>query len=397
MLRHRLLGFSSLLVVGSLMLAAASAQTPRPAVGGPQPRPKTAKVEKSAKTGSGVQPRTARASAGLVINATFDPSITSDPNGAAIKAGINAAILRYQNAFSTPITVNILFKKGPVGLGQSSTQGVFVSYANYLTALNNAKANNPALAQALATLRPGATNPVNGNDTLRLSTANARALGFSADPSGGQPDSIITLNTDKMNLTRTSIDPTKFDLIAVVSHEINEALGFRSALNHLHNGDPSPTGPIAPDDLYRYGQTGARSFDTALGTQAFYSIDGGQKKLARFNQNQRGDFSDWFSPNNVPHPAQVQDAFATPGATPDLGVELIRLAVLGYTPAGNSAASAARAGGVRGAAGSRLAGTGRLPSRRAPVETLHLRPMNRAGGPAAPVAPRPRGPRPGSR
>ena len=29
----------------------------------------------------------------------------------------------------------------------------------------------------------------------------------------------------------------------------------------------------------------------------------------------------------------MQDAFGTPGATPDLGIELTRLNVLGYTPA----------------------------------------------------------------
>jgi hypothetical protein len=371
-----------------LAVATAGAQRPAgPAAGASQSHPKKAPgAVKSAKTGSAVRPKVVRASAGLVINPTFDSSITADPNGAAIQATINAAIQRYQNGFSTPITVNITFKKGPIDLGGSFTQGVLVQYTDYLTALNNAKVNNPSLARALATLPNTTTNPVNQSASIRLSTANARALGFSADPGPGQPDSTITLNTDKMNLNRTSIDPNKYDLMAVVSHEMDEALGFGSAMDNLNNGDPSPTGPVEPDDLYRYDQTGVRSFNTALATQAFYSIDGGRTKLARFNQDQGGDFGDWFSPGGVAHTPEVQDAFSTPGATPDLGVELTRLAVLGYTPAGSSAASASRPGGAvhaagtSGSAGGRLAGTGRLRSRRAAPVTHHLRERSTARG-----------------
>ena len=49
-------------------------------------------------------------SGGLVINATFDSSITSNPNSAAIEAMINQAIGLYQAQFSDPITVSILFR-----------------------------------------------------------------------------------------------------------------------------------------------------------------------------------------------------------------------------------------------------------------------------------------------
>jgi hypothetical protein len=354
MLRHRLFAFGSLVVVGSLALAVATAGP------GAVPAPK---------------PKAAVASGRLVINAKYDRSITADPKGAAIRATIGAALGRYQSAFSVPVTVNITFVKGPVGLGGSSTFGVFVRYTDYLKALNNAKVNNPSLARALATLPKTTTNPVNNNASVRLSTANARALGFAASPPAGQPDSTITLNTDIMNITRTSIDPGKYDLLAVVSHEIDEALGFGSALNNLKNGDPAPTGPVQPDDLYRYSQAGARSFNTALSTQAFYSIDGGRTKLARFNQQQGGDFSDWFSPGNVPHTPQVQDAFSTPGAIPNLGVELTRLAVLGYTPAGGSATRGPRVG-----AAARLAGTGRLKSRPAGSLKCVVRVKPKAGG-----------------
>ncbi|MFI5366903.1 MAG: hypothetical protein ACHQ4J_14910 [Candidatus Binatia bacterium] len=48
--------------------------------------------------------------AGLVINATFDSSITSNPSSAAIAATINSAIGILQSLFSDPIIVNILFR-----------------------------------------------------------------------------------------------------------------------------------------------------------------------------------------------------------------------------------------------------------------------------------------------
>jgi len=49
-------------------------------------------------------------SGALVINATFDSSITGDVNSAAIQAMINDAIAIYEASFNDPITVSILFR-----------------------------------------------------------------------------------------------------------------------------------------------------------------------------------------------------------------------------------------------------------------------------------------------
>ena len=131
-----------------------------------------------------------------------------------------------------------------------------------------------------------------------------------------------------MNLDRTSTDLYKYDLMAVASHEIDEVLGLGSALNGLSNGTASPTGAVWGMDLYRYDQSGTRSFNATLSSQAYFSINGGATDLAQFNQTAGGDFSDWYSTS--PHTPQVQDAFGTPGSTPNLGVELTALDVLGY-------------------------------------------------------------------
>src|SRR4051794_25846575 len=53
---------------------------------------------------------TSNASSGLVINATFDSSITSSGNSAALTTMINQAIGTYQALNSDPITVSILFR-----------------------------------------------------------------------------------------------------------------------------------------------------------------------------------------------------------------------------------------------------------------------------------------------
>jgi hypothetical protein len=335
----------------------------------------------------------ARVTPAFAITPTFDSTITSDPNAATIEATINTAIQNFENAFSDNITVNITFAEGNGQPGGSSTAFNNVSYAAYQAALAS-HATTADDTAALASLPTGPNSPVDSSSTqsgtltsgmntvsglsetrslrvgdpisgtgipggttiasivdvnditlsnnatatgtftltfpstnnVRVGRALLRGLGL---PGGSTPkDSTITLNTSGSNLTRLSIDSNKYDLLAVAAHEIDEALGFGSALNGLQNGDQHPA-TVKSDDLFRYDQTGARSYDTNVATQAFFSIDGGTTDLARFNQTQGGDFSDWYSPGG--QTPQVQDAFVTNGATPNLNVELRRLDVIGYT------------------------------------------------------------------
>jgi len=267
----------------------------------------------------------APANAALIINPTFDTTITSDPNASTIMATINSAISDYAAAFTDPITVNIKFQLGG-GLGSSSTWIGSFSYSQFLTALtaDRTTANDNT---AVASLPSQAFNPVNGNANVFLTTANFKALGFNVGTPDGF-DGTITLNTSIMNLTRQSIDPSKYDLHAVAQHEIDEVLGIQSALNGASNGGPTPSGAVSTFDLFRYDQNGNRSFSTASSAEAYFSINGGTTRLARFNQTAGGDFSDFYSPGG-PAP-QVQDAFGTPGSTPNLGVELTALDILGY-------------------------------------------------------------------
>jgi hypothetical protein len=266
---------------------------------------------------------------GLQIIPTFDSSITSDPQAATIEATINSALAVYQSTFSDPITVSIKFQKMAGGLGQSGSYYQTVSYSSYRAALVT-HATTADDANALAHLPNTAANPVNGNTSVRVHLPLMRALGFSnANPPAGEPDGTVYLNTSIMNLSPFNTDANKFSLFAAASHEIDEVLGFDSALNGLNNGDPAPTGAVTPEDLFRYDVSGARSLTTASNAASYFSLDG-TTDLARFNQYQGGDFQDWYSYYGGQTP-EIQDAFAVRGSFPVLGVELTALDVIGYT------------------------------------------------------------------
>lgn len=262
----------------------------------------------------------------LTIIPTFDSTITSDPQAATIEATINAAIAVYASAFSDPVTVAITFHKKNDGLGSSSTFYETFSYLAYRAALLS-HLTTADDATALAHLPNSAGNPVNNNPNVNVNLALARTLGLTSDTETA--DSTISLNISICNLSAAQTDTTKYSLFAVVSHEIDEALGFASSLNNLTNGAASPTGPISPQDLFRYGQNSVRSFTTDPNAASYFSLDG-TTLLARFNQSQYGDFGDWFGPTGQT-PPEVQDAFGTLGATPVLGVELRVLDAIGYS------------------------------------------------------------------
>ncbi|PYU30022.1 MAG: hypothetical protein DMG31_15185 [Acidobacteria bacterium] len=256
----------------------------------------------------------------FVIVPTYDSTITSDSNAATIEATINSTIGVYEATFTDPITVNITFQEMNSGLGQSSTFFDTILYSSYLTALTaDKKSSNDAIA--LAHLGAGPNNPVNNNPNINVKLPNLRAVGIMESPLLGQPDGTIGLNTSIMNLSRAGQqNPSKYDLMAVVSHEINEVLGLGSALPN------PPSRTIFPEDLFRYASNGARTFTTS-GDNAYFSIDG-TNDLARFNQDSGGDYGDWWSTGA--HTPQVQDAFGTAGAQPNLGVEVTALDVIGY-------------------------------------------------------------------
>jgi len=247
----------------------------------------------------------------LVINASFGAGV--DP---AAQSVILGTIDIYEALFSDNVTIGIRFENMNTGLGQSSTNIYQVPYASFMDMLR-ADASSPVDALAMAHVPLGA-NPVNGGASVILTRATANAVGFNVPAPLNGLDATISLNLATMNFSRLSVDPDKYDLQTIASHEIDEVLGTISGVGGSF---------IFPVDLYRYSAAGARSF-TTLGDDAYFSIDG-VNMLVRYNQNPAGDYGDYWGAG--PHPVHVQDAFGTRGVFADLGVEIIALDAVGFT------------------------------------------------------------------
>lgn len=289
------------------------------------------------------------ATTGLIIQPTFDTSITGDPNSAAIQAAIYRAIAIYENLYSDPITVRIFFRystnnpdgtpigvNGPVAL---SLFGLSIQpWSTYITQLradarsaNDVTANNSLPATALAT-------------SLAISTANGRALGFNTPTTtfangtfgtGGPYDGIVTLNSNyTFQFTRPAV--ANFDAQEFVEHEIDEVIGLGSYLDCTYCQNNSA---LRPQDLFSWSSAGVRN-TTSSGSR-YFSINGGSSSIVSFSQASNGDHGDWLSPSCPQTTPRVQNAFNCSGQSSDVAAtsaEGINLDVIGYDLGNGNAA-----------------------------------------------------------
>ena len=277
------------------------------------------------------------ATSGLTIQATFDNSITGNPNAAAIEAMINRAIAIYEFLFTDPITVHIHFRYAttapngtPLPQGVAA-QSLFVYYvvpwSTYIDALRrDAKTDDDRVAIASV-----------GNyfftSSIHPSSADGRAVGLDTEPalfangtvgSGGPYDGIVTLNSAVPYRFIRPTNAASLDAQRTTEHEIDEVLGLGSRLNTASND-------LRPQDLFTWASAGTRNI-TSTGTR-YLSINGGVTNIVNLNQDPHGDFGDWLSapcPQRLPY---VQNAFACRGQFSDVtptSPEGVNLDVLGY-------------------------------------------------------------------
>ncbi len=274
---------------------------------------------------------TSAASATLTINVLLDSSITSDPNTAAIQAAISSAVADYAR-ITDPITVTILFREMSSGLGQSNWYYYTGAYSTFISLLRS-DAQTADDAAAIALLPAASANPVTGSSSISVKPANLRAVGFNQAPPSDcvqtglavACDGIVSFNTH-ITTPGSPGSSGQYSLKATIQHEIDEVLGLGSGLSGS---------TIMPEDLFRYNQSGNRTF-TAIdsrssGVYAYFSLDR-FTQLAEFdNQSDGGDFGDWQSnPRRAGVAARVQDAYATAGQSPAMAVEWRALDVVGY-------------------------------------------------------------------
>jgi hypothetical protein len=276
---------------------------------------------------------------GLTIHATFDSSITSNPNAAAIEAMINRAISFYESLFSDPITIQIFFRYStttpegtPLPSGTTS-QSDFVYYtvpwSDYVNAVRaDAKTTNDNLANANL---PGAALSPN----MKPSSANGRAVELNTPPAmfangtvgnGGPYDGIVTLNSAVPYQFTRPPSSGSFDAQRSTEHEIDEVMGLGSHLNLNHPGTD-----LRPQDVFSWSSPGARNINSS-GTR-YFSINGGSTNIVNFSQNPSGDFGDWLSTSCPQAHPYVQNAFGCTGQSSDIATtspEGVNLDVIGY-------------------------------------------------------------------
>jgi hypothetical protein len=286
---------------------------------------------------SDVVTATTSASVGLIIHATFDSSITSNPNAAAIEATINRAILIYESLFADPITIQILFRNSttasngtPLSQGTASLS-YYVVYTipwnTYISALKaDAKTGNDNLANAslpAAALSPNITPSSAGGRAVKLNTPPAMfANGTVAN--GGPYDGIITLNpTAPYQFTRPT-SGSRLDAQRGIEHEIDEVIGLGSRLGQSGSD-------LRPQDLFSWSSAGVRNL-TSSGTR-YFSINRGATNIVNFSQDMSGDLGDWLSTGCPQAHPYVQNAYGCTGQSSDIAgtsPEGVNLDVIGY-------------------------------------------------------------------
>ena len=263
-------------------------------------------------------PRPARA---MVINVTYDSTVTSLGNVGQIETSFGVAVGALEALYTNPITVNLTVHWGTPSLGMSS----FGLHGNpSYTALTNAlAAARMTAADSNAVANLPASNPI-GSHVWWIPRAEAKALNLGVSPTDPSSDGTVSFNS---SVTWT-FDPTNravpgaYDFIAVAEHEMTECLGRCFDMND------NPTNGYVPFDLFHFTAPGVQCLAVTNDAGVYFSIDNGTTSLKGFNPDVgSGDVQDW-------EPGAVADSFdfqlfsGTEGVLS--AVDLTALDILGY-------------------------------------------------------------------
>ncbi|WP_374545263.1 NF038122 family metalloprotease [Rhodoblastus sp.] len=194
-------------------------------------------------------------------------NISALPSG--YQAAINTAINFFETNITNNLTLHLTFDWGALSageVGQNSTYYFGYNYSQVYDALQRvaaapgASAVQQASANLLKTNYP--TDPTNGGQFL-ISSADARALGLMSNelPS----DSTITLNmNDAFTWSQSGdIAAQTYDAVAVIEHEISEAMGRAAFLGALKPDLLNTAGGKLPSynilDMFHYAAAGNAS------------------------------------------------------------------------------------------------------------------------------------------
>jgi autotransporter passenger strand-loop-strand repeat protein/T5SS/PEP-CTERM-associated repeat protein len=265
-------------------------------------------------------------SGGLVIDVDYDASVAKAP--AAFETTVNAAVAYLESQFSTPITITIDVGYGEVDgtkltnsdLGESTDEGIYVSYSDLRSALLSRTATSDEIAAAAGL---PATDPAGSDAEYFLSYAEAEALGLSSGPGAGVAVGDIGLSSTSPFTygTTNGAGANTFDAFGIVEHEMTEVLGRADDLGE------DGAGIYTPLDLFRYTSAGVRDLTPTAG---YFSVNGSTLLYQFNNPSNGGDAGDW----STKVPDDSFDAFASEGvANPVSPTDLRVMDAIGYTPA----------------------------------------------------------------
>lgn len=300
----------------------------------------------------------------LSFNFTFTHTSTAEDI-----AGFNAAADYWASQFTDNIIINMNVGTAvldPGILAQAGSTDGTVSYSDFRNALT-ADATTSFDTQAVASLAAGSTfdmllnrtaNNPNGagsatayldndgdanNSTIRLNTANAKALGFAVPPDLIDAEITFSSGFSWDYDSSDGITFGSFDFVGVAIHEIGHALGFTSGVDVLDGNSTSPNifnddvfTYVAPLDLFRFSaaSTELGVIDWTAGPEEkYFSLDNGDTNLAEFATGRvHGDgeqASHWKDNLGI----GILDPTAAPGELLFVSaLDLTALDVIGWTP-----------------------------------------------------------------
>jgi len=205
----------------------------------------------------------AMSAGGITINLLFDAAAMAAP--ASFRAGIQQAASILTAAISDKITVNIKIDYSGVGGGAAAgpDNGTYQSYSSVRADLINNASPGDTTFNAL----PNASS-LQGQSSVAVWNAQLKLWGILGANDTTTDDGSATFATD--------INPNL--LVGVALHELTHAMG------RVPYGPPY--GP-QPDifDLFRFTSPGVRLINGGnTAPSAYFSIDGGNTKLADFGQ-----------------------------------------------------------------------------------------------------------------
>ena len=249
------------------------------------------------------------------FSVVLNPAAGMDP---LAQAGFRRAADYWESQFTDPVTVNLTIGFSALGsniLAQAgstritptiaSTMGVMasdVTSASDLTAVSHLPALNSGYFLSFLTQKNtegGSTAVSLDSDTflnganwynnayLAITTANAKALGWSAANPAAEDASITFSSAFSWDFDSSDgVGAGLQDFVGVAIHEIGHALGFVSGVDAVdyaitHPSDLDPWEVYSVLDLFRYSAAG--TLNLAAGAEAYFSLDGGVTSLGGFS------------------------------------------------------------------------------------------------------------------